>query len=88
MAVILKYVQHPRHLREYEHPGVLLPEFGQQLVKYGELAAVIDEMFVRRVRGARLRAVEQVRVVAALAQLHQDVLQPHLLHLAGAVHCW
>ena len=33
-----------------------------------------------------LRSVEQVRVVDALSQLHEDVLQPHLLHLARPVH--
>lgn len=32
-----------------------------------------------------LLTVEEVGVVGALPQLHQDVLQAHLLHLAGAV---
>ena len=30
-------------------------------------------------------SVKEVGVVGALPQLHEDVLQPHLLHLASAV---
>ena len=44
------------------------------------------EVLVRGVGGSRLGAVEQVRVVAALSQLHQDILQSHLLSFTRAVH--
>ncbi len=42
-------------------------------------------MLVGGVGRSGLGAVEEVRVVGALAQLHEDVLQAHLLQLAGAV---
>ena len=42
-------------------------------------------MCVGGVGRAGLRAVEEIWVVAALAKLHEDVEQPHLLHLASAV---
>ena len=45
-----------------------------------------DQVVVGGVGGAGLGAVEQVRVVAALAQLHENVLQAHLFRLAGSVH--
>ena len=33
-----------------------------------------------------LSSIKQVRVVGALSQLHEDVLQPHLLHFSCAIH--
>ena len=42
-------------------------------------------MFIGGVGRSRFGSVEEVRVVAALAQLHENVLQTHLLQLAGSV---
>lgn len=42
-------------------------------------------MLVSGVRWSRLSTIEQVGVIAAFAQLHQNVLESHLLQLSGAV---
>ena len=60
-------------------------DLGQQLVEDGQLAAVLDQVLVGRVRRTWLNSIKEVRVVGALAQLHQDVLKTHLLHLSGSV---
>lgn len=59
----------------------LFLQLGQQLIEYGHLAAVDDKMEVSGVRWARLRAIKQVRVIAALPELHQHIQQTHLIHL-------
>lgn len=85
MTIILKNVKLPGHLTENQHTALLLLQFGQQFVQDHHLAAIVDDVLVSGVRWARLGAIEQVRVVAALTQLHQNVLQAHLLHFAGTV---
>lgn len=42
-------------------------------------------MVVCGVWRSRLNAIEQVRVVTTLSELHQNVLQSHLLQLAGSI---
>ena len=42
-------------------------------------------MLLGRVRGPRLCAVEQVRVVAAFPELHENILKAHLFQLSGTV---
>uniref|UniRef100_A0AAG5DLD8 Uncharacterized protein n=1 Tax=Anopheles atroparvus TaxID=41427 RepID=A0AAG5DLD8_ANOAO len=86
VAKVLQDVQHARHLAEDEYARVLLLQLPEQLVEHHHLAGVLQQVVVGRVRRARLGPVEQVRVVGALAQLHEDVLQAHLLHLARPVH--
>ena len=85
-AVVLQDVQHARHLAEDQHATTTLLEARQQLVQQHHLAAVLRQVPVGGVGRARLGAVEQVRVVAALAQLHEDVVQAHLVATSGAVH--
>ena len=81
-AVVFQNVQHSRHLAEYKYTRTLGLQLGQQLVKQHHFATVIYEVLVCRVGGSRLRPVKQVRVIAALPQLHQDVQQTHLVSLA------
>ena len=59
-------------LREEQHAVALLMQPLQQLVQQYHLARVVDQPRVVDERGL-LSAVEEVRVVCALAQLHQDV---------------
>jgi len=74
-AVVLHHVEHARHLREDQHARPALLEPREQLVQQHHLAAVLDEVVAGEERRARLGALEQVRVVAALAQLHDHVEQ-------------
>jgi len=53
-------------------PAPLL-ELGQQLVQQHQLPAVFHQVLPRQEGRPRLRALEEVGVVAALAQLHDDV---------------
>lgn len=43
-------------------------------------------MLISGVGWSRLSSIKEVGVVAAFSQLHQNVLQTHLLQLAGAVY--
>ena len=43
-------------------------------------------MLISGVGWSRLSSIKEVRVVATFAQLHQNVLQTHLLQLASAVY--
>jgi hypothetical protein len=51
----------------------------------GKCLPVLEDMEVGGIGRPGLGAVEEVGVVAALAQLHEDVEQPQLLDLAGPV---
>mmetsp|Transcript_41676 Transcript_41676/g.114833 ORF Transcript_41676/g.114833 Transcript_41676/m.114833 type:complete len:297 (+) Transcript_41676:818-1708(+) len=83
--VVLEDVEHARHLREDQDLVVTLGlELAQDAVEQLHLARghqqdVVDDLAPVGVD----RPLEEVRVVAALAELHQHVLQPHLL--AGAL---
>mmetsp|Transcript_8046 Transcript_8046/g.19965 ORF Transcript_8046/g.19965 Transcript_8046/m.19965 type:complete len:209 (-) Transcript_8046:1229-1855(-) len=71
--VVLQNIQQPGHLGEDEHAAPLLLEAGQKLIQQHQLARVLDEVLAGKVGRAGLGALEQVRVVAALAQLHDHV---------------
>mmetsp|Transcript_16565 Transcript_16565/g.57911 ORF Transcript_16565/g.57911 Transcript_16565/m.57911 type:complete len:886 (+) Transcript_16565:420-3077(+) len=79
--VLLERVEHLDELREDEHAVALRLELRQQLVQQHELAGALDEahraLLLRLERDGvhLLHARDQVRVVAALAQLHDDVHQ-------------
>ena len=85
-TVVLENVEHARHLTKNQHATTALLELRQQLVHEHHLAAVLRQVPVGGVGRTGLGAVEQVRVVAALAQLHEDVVQAHLVATSGAVH--
>ena len=86
MTIILENVKLPGHLTENQHTALLLLQLGQQFVQNHHLAAIVDDVLVGGVWWSGLGTIEQVRVVAALTQLHQNVLQAHLLNFAGTVH--
>ena len=79
-----RFFGHPVISNYYQHRTVFLQP-GKQLVQHGQLAAVENEMLARRVRRTRFRPVEQVRVVAVLPQLHEQVQQAHAVRLPGRV---
>ena len=84
---IAEYVQHRRKLREQHHPVPLILQPLQDAVQHREfprgLHQLLDGYAILRDVGAR----EEVRVVAALAELHQQRLQllevPRVLLLAA-----
>jgi hypothetical protein len=84
-TIVLKDVQLPSHLTEDKYPAALFLQFGQQFVQDNHFAAVVHKVLISCVRWTRLSTVKEIRVVAALAQLHEDVLQAHFLHFAGTV---
>mmetsp|Transcript_8845 Transcript_8845/g.30409 ORF Transcript_8845/g.30409 Transcript_8845/m.30409 type:complete len:769 (-) Transcript_8845:151-2457(-) len=74
--VVLEDVEQAGHLGEDKDARTLLLQPGQELVQQDHLSSVLDQMHVSRERRSRLGALEQVRVIAALPQLHHDVEQP------------
>ena len=72
-AVVLKDIEHARHLRENENAMSLRLCLADQLVKHLELCAVFDEMLTLNKGRAGLLALKQVAVVRALAELHEDI---------------
>mmetsp|Transcript_22778 Transcript_22778/g.67502 ORF Transcript_22778/g.67502 Transcript_22778/m.67502 type:complete len:715 (+) Transcript_22778:982-3126(+) len=74
-AVVLEDVEHARHLREDEDAGALRLEPHEQLVEQRHLAGVGHEVVAKRRQRLVLDALEEVRVVAALAQLHEQVVE-------------
>lgn len=70
---------------EYNPLHTLFLHLGQKFVQHHHLAAVHHKVEVSCVGGSGLSTVEQVRVVAALPQLHEDVEQAHLVHLTRRV---
>mmetsp|Transcript_34075 Transcript_34075/g.73803 ORF Transcript_34075/g.73803 Transcript_34075/m.73803 type:complete len:464 (-) Transcript_34075:575-1966(-) len=74
--VVLQDIEQTGHLREDQHAGSLLLEPRQKLIEENHLTGVLDEVHVRRERWPRLGSLEQVRVVAALPELHDDVEEP------------
>lgn len=85
--VVLKDVEHAAHLREDEDARAFGLHRGKELVKNDHLAGVVDDVLVGRVRRPRLSAIKKVRVVAALAELHDDIEQPGLALLLTAGTC-
>mmetsp|Transcript_4036 Transcript_4036/g.14085 ORF Transcript_4036/g.14085 Transcript_4036/m.14085 type:complete len:240 (+) Transcript_4036:1586-2305(+) len=82
--VILEDVEQTRHLREDQHARAFFFQPRQELVQEDHLPGVFDDVLAGEVRRSGLRALEQVRVVAALAQLHDHVQKPRAV--AAAVH--
>ena len=84
-AIILENVEHSAHLREDENARALRLQLYEQFVEQMQLAAVLDEMLIGRKRRSRLGAVEEIRMIAAFAQMHENIHHARLLDLAGAV---
>jgi len=61
-------------------------QFRQKLVENGQFARVYHQVLAGRVGGSRLGAVEEIGVIAALAQLHEDVEQSHAVRLSCGVY--
>ena len=66
---------------EDKDTGALRLQTSQQLVKQKHFATVLNKMLVRGVRRTWLNAIKQIRMVAALPQLHENVEQAHALRL-------
>ncbi|GIX63107.1 NADH-quinone oxidoreductase subunit L [Babesia caballi] len=77
-TVVLQNVEHASHQGKNQHARVRLEEAVQQLVHHVQLARVLDEVLAERVGVPVLPPLEEVGVVARLAQLHGQVLQLHL----------
>mmetsp|Transcript_13247 Transcript_13247/g.35347 ORF Transcript_13247/g.35347 Transcript_13247/m.35347 type:complete len:371 (-) Transcript_13247:1139-2251(-) len=77
LAVVLEDVEHLRHLGEDEHlVAALLAQLGHDAVEEDHLATAGDDAFVHDLLPALVRGpLEEEGVVAALAQLHEDVVQ-------------
>lgn len=58
---------------------------GQQFVQHHHLPTVHHQVEVSCVWRPRLSAIKQIRMVAALSQLHEDVQQTHLVHFTSRV---
>eukprot|EP00968_Pinguiococcus_pyrenoidosus_P005742 scaffold374_cov271-Pinguiococcus_pyrenoidosus.AAC.6 len=82
---VFQDVQHPRHLAEDEHPGALSAQLGQELAQQRHLAAVRPQVRPIGVRRSGLRTFKEIRVVADLPQLHQDVQHLHFRRASQAV---
>ena len=74
--VIFQDVEQTSHLREDQHTTAALHETRQKLVQKRELTRALDEVIPGDVRRTRFGTLEQVRVVAALAKLHDDIQKP------------
>ena len=84
-------VEHHRELREDEHAVPLRLELRQQLVEQHQLARRAEKGVAARTRrharcGGGLDPLDQVRVVAALAQLHLEVVERRDRRVHHATH--
>ena len=68
-------------MRKNEDSAALRLHALEKLVEDLHLASVVDKVLVRCVRRSGLGSVKQVRMVAALAELHDDVEQARLAFL-------
>ena len=82
--VILEDVEEAGHLGEDEDAAALLLELLEQLIEEDHLTGVLHEVLAGEEGRAGLGTLEQIRVVAALAQLHHHVQQS--APVAAAVH--
>mmetsp|Transcript_23346 Transcript_23346/g.61884 ORF Transcript_23346/g.61884 Transcript_23346/m.61884 type:complete len:430 (-) Transcript_23346:737-2026(-) len=79
--VVLDHVQHPDHLREDQNLVTAFFQLREELVNEDQLTRGLDEVLKQRLlvpvgQGRSLNvfhALDEVRVVAALSQLHHDV---------------
>ena len=72
-TVIFQDIKHTTHLRENEYSASLLLHARKDLVKNHHFPGIVDKMFISRVWWARLSTLEKVRMIAALAKLHNNV---------------
>ena len=70
----LEDVEHARHSHKDEYAVSALLEALEQFIKDGELARVVHNVLALDEGRPRLGPVKEVRVVAHLAQVHDDVL--------------
>lgn len=82
--VVFEDVENSTHLRENENSGALGLHRCEQLVEDDHLSGVVDNVLVGRVGRSRLGSVEEVGVVAALSELHDDVEQSGLALLLAS----
>ena len=85
--VVLDNVEHARHLTKDEHTVPLGFHTHQQFVHEVHLATRLVQVWAKRWQGAVLNVGEEVGVVAALAQLHDDVEDGGAASLAFRGHC-
>mmetsp|Transcript_8835 Transcript_8835/g.30371 ORF Transcript_8835/g.30371 Transcript_8835/m.30371 type:complete len:382 (+) Transcript_8835:666-1811(+) len=86
LQVDLEQVQHLGHLREDEDLVAVLVELGEEPVQELHLPTLLDELVPGGERGAPVvLPCDQVRVVAVLPHLHQDVPQLGDVHLPAPV---
>mmetsp|Transcript_9389 Transcript_9389/g.19079 ORF Transcript_9389/g.19079 Transcript_9389/m.19079 type:complete len:356 (-) Transcript_9389:1289-2356(-) len=76
--VVLEDVENPSHLGEDQNPAAVFLELGKELVENLHLSSVLPKVRSIVVGRSRLCAREKVRVVADLAELHEDVLEAGL----------
>ena len=72
-AVIFKNIEYSAHLREDEDSAPLFLHPGKYFVKHDHLAGIVDKVLVGGVRWTGLSSFEQVRVVAAFSELHDNI---------------
>mmetsp|Transcript_14388 Transcript_14388/g.42483 ORF Transcript_14388/g.42483 Transcript_14388/m.42483 type:complete len:268 (-) Transcript_14388:898-1701(-) len=70
---VVENVEHPSHLREDENTVALGAELHQEPVQQDEFATVRHKVLPVRIQGSVLHTLEEVRVVTALAKLHDNV---------------
>ena len=75
-AVIFNNVKHACHLAKHQAAAALGLKFDKQFVEQHHLAGVVNQMLALNVRRAWFLAVEQVGMVAALAELHDYIEEP------------
>ena len=75
-AVIFNNVKHACHLAKHEATAALGLKFDEQFVEQNHLAGVVNQMLAFNVGRAWFLAVEQVGMVAALAELHDYIEEP------------
>lgn len=74
VTVVLEDVKHGGKAREDEYLVLVLARSLHQLVKENHLAGRVNQVLAKLRQSIGLLAIEEVRVVADLAQLDQDVL--------------
>ena len=85
VTVVLDDVEHARHRHEDEHAVAARQQPLEQLVEHDHLAAVLHHVLAVDEGRPGLGPLEEVRVVAHLAQVHDDVLRVRRALAAAAV---
>lgn len=71
--VIFQNVNHARHLTENQHTVTALFHLAEQLVQQHHLTTIHVQVLAHGILSTILHSREEVRMVAALAELHDDV---------------